>query len=155
MCVPLQWCFSSKAQYRYRQQVVLHSQQTHLICNSNSFRVHAKPPVLEWWTSSMVNTKKGQIHISSRSGSTDDASSCHHTILCLILYSWVTSSLMRGLKKMVMKFFPRGHPRNKQLFSQKSLHYPRTLFLLCPQQGPPGWESCGCGVKNNISMSTW
>ena len=30
------------------------------------------------------------------------------------LYSGVTSSLTRGLKKMVMRFFPPGRPRNKQ-----------------------------------------
>lgn len=55
-----------------------------------------------------------------------------------------------GTKKITMPS-PLGCPKNKQLFSQKSQYYSQILFLLCPLQGPPVWESCGWGAKNNIN----
>lgn len=75
---------------------------------------------------------------------------CHHTSLHL----WLGSLPLSWERKhnVVMRLVPRGCPRNKQWFSQKSRHYSQTLFLLCALQGPPGWESCGCGVKNQISL---
>lgn len=124
-----------------------------------AFCVQVVKGEMAWQIPESVHTKKGHIHISSRGGSTVKMfSKCHHAILYPVLHSGSLPLSWEDLKKMVMRLSPPGRPRNKQWFSQKSRHYSQTLFLLCPPQGPPVWESCGCGVKNKISMvlmRTW
>lgn len=116
------------------------------------------PPVLEWWRETVgqilqsVHTKKGHIHISEEVAVQMTCFPNATTPSCVLQDTHRSFPVSWEGEKMVMRLFPPGCPRNKQLFSQKSRHYSQTLFLLCPLQGPPVWESCGCGVKNKISM---